>query len=79
MAATAGNAPDRDAAAELLDDHAARDDKPEVVGDSAYGDAATRADLEAQGFTVTAKCPPPATPRAGSPRTGSPWTWTPAP
>jgi hypothetical protein len=29
-----------------------------VVGDSAYGDAATRAGLEAQGFTVTAKCPP---------------------
>jgi hypothetical protein len=28
------------------------------VGDSAYGDAATRAHLEAQGFTVTAKCPP---------------------
>ena len=29
-----------------------------MVGDSAYGDAATRAGLEAQGFTVTAKCPP---------------------
>lgn len=58
ITATAGNAPDRDAAADLLGDHARGEDKPEVVGDSAYGDAATRADLEAQGFTVTAKCPP---------------------
>ena len=38
--------------------HADDENKPEVVGDSAYGDAATRADLESQGFTVTAKCPP---------------------
>jgi hypothetical protein len=58
VAATPGNAPDRDAAADLLGEHAGREDKPEVVGDSAYGDAATRAGLEAQGFTVTAKCPP---------------------
>jgi hypothetical protein len=58
VAATPANAPDRDAARELLDGHADGDDKPEVVGDSAYGDAATRADLEAQGFAVTAKCPP---------------------
>ena len=58
VAGTAGNAPDRDAAGELLAGLAGQDDKPEVVGDSAYGDAATRAGLEAQGFTVTAKCPP---------------------
>jgi Transposase DDE domain len=58
VAATAGNVPDRDAARELVDEHARRDDKPEVMGDSAYGDAATRASLQAQGFTVTAKCPP---------------------
>ena len=58
VAATAANAPDRAAAGELLDEHAGQEDKPEVVGDSAYGDAATRAELEAQGFTVTAKCPP---------------------
>jgi DDE family transposase/transposase-like protein DUF772 len=58
VAATAANAPDREAAGELLDEHAGSEDKPEVVGDSAYGDAATRAGLEAQGFTVTAKCPP---------------------
>jgi hypothetical protein len=58
VAATPANAPDRDAASELLSEHADGEDKPEVVGDSAYGDAATRADLEAQGFSVTAKCPP---------------------
>ena len=58
VAATAANAPDRDAAAELLGEHARSDTKPEVVGDSAYGDAATRAGLEAAGFTVVAKCPP---------------------
>ena len=58
VAATAANAPDRAAAGELLDEHADQEDKPEVVGDSAYGDAATRAELQAQGFTVTAKCPP---------------------
>jgi hypothetical protein len=58
VAASAANAPDRDAAGELLHEHADSEDKPEVVGDSAYGDAATRAGLEEQGFTVTAKCPP---------------------
>jgi Transposase DDE domain/Transposase domain (DUF772) len=58
VTATPGNAPDRDAAGELLGEHAGEHDKPEVVGDSAYGDAATRACLEEQGFTVTAKCPP---------------------
>src|SRR5215471_3991710 len=58
VAASPANAPDREAAGELLGEHANSEDKPEVVGDSAYGDAATRAGLEAQGFTVTAKCPP---------------------
>jgi IS5 family transposase len=58
VAASPANAPDREAAGELLDEHAHSGTKPEVVGDSAYGDAATRADLEAAGFTVTAKCPP---------------------
>jgi Transposase DDE domain/Transposase domain (DUF772) len=58
VAASAANAPDRDATGELLHEHADSKDKPEVVGDSAYGDAATRAGLEEQGFTVTAKCPP---------------------
>jgi len=58
VAATPANTPDREAAGELLDKHAGSDDKPEVVGDSAYGAAATRAGLEAAGFAVTAKCPP---------------------
>ena len=55
---TPANAPDRDAVADLLGDPAGSEAKPEIIGDSAYGDAATRADLEEQGFTVTAKCPP---------------------
>jgi hypothetical protein len=58
VTATAANVPDRDAVPGLLAGHAGAQDKPEVVGDSAYGDAATRASLEEQGFTVTAKCPP---------------------
>jgi Transposase DDE domain/Transposase domain (DUF772) len=58
VAASPANAPDRDAAAELLGEHAHSDTRPEVVGDSAYGDAATRTGLESAGFTVTAKCPP---------------------
>jgi hypothetical protein len=58
VTASPANTPDREAAAELLGEHAGGQDKPEVIGDSAYGDAATRAGLEEQGFTVTAKCPP---------------------
>jgi hypothetical protein len=58
VAATAANTPDRDAAGQLLGGLAAGEDKPDVLGDSAYGDAATRAGLEEQGFTVIAKCPP---------------------
>jgi Transposase DDE domain/Transposase domain (DUF772) len=58
VAATPGNTPDRDAASELLGGLVGGQDKPEVVGDSAYGDAATRAHLEAEGFTLVAKCPP---------------------
>lgn len=58
VAATPGNIPDREAASELLGGLVSGQDKPEVVGDSAYGDAATRAHLEAEGFTLVAKCPP---------------------
>jgi IS5 family transposase len=59
VAGTAANTPDRDAASQLLQEHAAASgSKPDVTGDSAYGDAATRASLEEQGFTVIAKCPP---------------------
>jgi hypothetical protein len=58
VAATAANTPDRDAAGELLGELSAGAGKPDVLGDSAYGDAATRAGLQEQGFTVIAKCPP---------------------
>ena len=58
VAATPGNTPDREAASKLLGGLSGGQDKPEVVGDSAYGDAATRAHLEAGGFTLVAKCPP---------------------
>jgi hypothetical protein len=58
VVATAANAPDRDAATQLLAPHADDEDKPEVLGDSAYADGATRDTLRTQGFDITAKCPP---------------------
>ena len=54
VAATAANTPDRDAAGELPGELSAGAGKPDVLGDSAYGDAATRAGLQEQGFTVIA-------------------------
>jgi IS5 family transposase len=58
VVATPANTPDRDAASELLAPLDEVEDKPEVLGDSAYADGATRDTLEKKGFTVTAKCPP---------------------
>jgi hypothetical protein len=58
VVATPANTADRDAATELLVSLADEEDKPEVLGDSAYADGVTRDTLEAQGFSVTAKCPP---------------------
>jgi IS5 family transposase len=58
VVATPANTPDRDAVSDLLDDHVDEQDKPEVFGDSAYADGATREDLENKGFTITAKVPP---------------------
>jgi hypothetical protein len=58
VTASPANTPDRDAVPGLLGEYADGGDKPGVVGDSAYGDAGTRAGLEEQGFTVTARCPP---------------------
>jgi IS5 family transposase len=58
VVATAANTPDRDAASDLVASLVDEVDKPEVLGDSAYADGATRDTLEAKGFTVTAKCPP---------------------
>ena len=47
--------PDRDAAGQLLGEHAAIGGKPEVISVSAYVTPAPRAGLEVQGFTVVAK------------------------
>jgi Transposase DDE domain/Transposase domain (DUF772) len=58
VTATPANTPDRDAVPGLLAGHGSGQDKPEVIGDSAYGDAETRAGLQEQGFSMTAKCPP---------------------
>lgn len=58
VVATPANTPDRDAVADLLARHGEKADKPEVLGDSAYADGATRERLEEQGFSVTAKVPP---------------------
>ena len=56
--AGAANAPDADAVTELLANHADDTDKPEGIGDSAYGSAAARSALEDQGYPVTAKAAP---------------------
>ena len=58
VAVTPANAPDAQAVDDLLASHAEDEDKPEVVGDSAYGSAAARSALEAQGYAVTAKAAP---------------------
>jgi hypothetical protein len=58
VVATPANTPDREAASDLLAPVADEEDKPEVLGDSAYADGATREALEAKGFNLTAKCPP---------------------
>jgi IS5 family transposase len=55
---TPANTPDRDAVDDLLADHAQADDKPTVVGDSAYADGATRQRLEDHGYEVISKTPP---------------------
>jgi IS5 family transposase len=56
---TPANAADRDAVDDLLATHADSEEKPSVVGDSAYADGATRARLEGEGYEVVAKTPPP--------------------
>jgi hypothetical protein len=55
---TPANTPDRDAVDELLAPRAAEQDKPEVVGDSAYADGETRDRLATAGYPVRAKVPP---------------------
>ena len=58
VAVTPANTPDRDAVDDLLEGLADEEDKPEIVGDSAYADGATRASLSEAGFEVVAKVPP---------------------
>jgi len=58
VVATPANTPDREAAPELLGGYDTDEDKPVVLGDSAYADGATRDDLESAGFELAAKCPP---------------------
>jgi IS5 family transposase len=55
---TAANTPDRDAVDDLVGGLVNEQDKPEILGDSAYADGATRESLGAKGFTVVAKVPP---------------------
>ena len=55
---TPANTPDRDAVPALVEPLLERDEKPEIVGDAAYGDGATRAALEEVGITVMARVPP---------------------
>ena len=58
MAVTAANVPDRDAVDDLLEGLSDEEDKPEIVGDSAYADGPTRKALGEAGFEVMAKVPP---------------------
>ncbi len=55
---TPANAPDRDAVDDLLAPSAEDDDKPEVVGDSAYAGAETRDKANKAGYKIRAKVPP---------------------
>jgi hypothetical protein len=55
---TPANTSDRDAVDDLLAEHADVDDKPTVVGDSAYAGGATRERLEEDGYEVISKTPP---------------------
>jgi hypothetical protein len=58
IVATPANTPDRDAAVKLVVSETEENDKPVILGDSAYADGATRTALADKGFTVMAKCPP---------------------
>lgn len=55
---TPANTADRDAVEDLLYDHNGQEDKPAVVGDSAYADGATRKHLEDEGYELISKTPP---------------------
>src|SRR5439155_13280887 len=55
---TAANTPDRDAVDDLLAPSADEEDKPQVVGDSAYADGETRHRLAQRRYAIRAKEPP---------------------
>jgi len=55
---TPANTHDADVVEDLLADHLDDEDKPTVMGDSAYAGPDTMADLEDDGFEVIAKVPP---------------------
>lgn len=58
VTATAANTPDRDAVGDLTGHLEGPEDKPVIVGDSAYADGATRSHMDEKGFDLRAKCPP---------------------
>jgi len=58
IVATPANIHDQDAVTELLEQEANEEQKPIILGDSAYASGPTRATLGGQGFTLMAKCPP---------------------
>jgi len=58
VSATKGNVPDRDAVEELVAPLKDEDNKPEVLGDSAYADGSTRNFISKLGLQMMAKCPP---------------------
>jgi len=55
---TPANTPDKFALPGLVESLKGQDDLPEIVGDAAYGDGATRAELKDAGISVIAKVPP---------------------
>jgi IS5 family transposase len=65
---TPANTPDRDAVDDLLAEHGDDEDKPTVVGDSAYADGATRERLEDDGYEVVSKTPPARNSTGGFPK-----------
>ena len=60
VAVTAGNVPDAEPVTDLLGPTAGLDDKPTVVGDSAYAGTETTASLEDDGYDTVTKVPGPA-------------------
>jgi hypothetical protein len=58
VVATPANTPDRDAVDDQLAASSGDDQRPAVMGDSAYADGATRQHLDELGVELIAKCPP---------------------